>query len=203
MTFNHINRRLHLYLAMALLPWAVMYGISAIPFTRNSFFNDLYNDGIPQWTTRSEQAYSRPVPEGRSADVLRPFAKEVIDDLGIEITSAYGAYRPNSKRIMIFTYDFWSNTRMVYDIDKQHITIQDRRFRWDQFLTGWHARGGYRQDDTLNTLWSVVVDLVSIGFVLWVASGIYMWWLLKSTRTWGFVALGSGFFIFFIFLFTL
>jgi hypothetical protein len=203
MTFNHINRRLHLYLALILLPWAMMYGISAIPFAHNSFFNTLYKDGVPQWTTRFEQPYDRPVPEKWSADVLRPFAKEVIDDLDIKINSAYGAYRPNKRQIMINVYDFWNNTRMVYDIEKQHITVQDKRFRWDQFFTSLHARGGFRQDTFLDTLWCVVIDIVSLGFILWSCSGIYMWWLLKGTRRWGTIALGGGFLSFVIFLVTL
>lgn len=203
MSFNHFNRRLHLYLAMILLPWAVMYGISAIPFTRNSYFNELYKDGVPQWTTRYEQAYDRVPPEKWTADVLRPFAKKVIDDLGIEITSAYGAYRPNNREIIVLVFDFWNNTRMRYNIENKTITVQDKRFRWDQFFTSLHARGGYRQDGFLNTTWSVIVDLVSIGFILWVASGLYMWWQLKGTRKWGALAVGSGLISFVIFLMTL
>jgi hypothetical protein len=203
MTFNHLNRRLHLYLALILLPWSVMYGISAIPFAHNRFFGDLYDDGVPQWTTRLEQAYDRPAPDQWSADVLRPFAKQVLDDFDIEITSAYGAYRPNKRQIMISAYDFWNNTRLVYDLEKQLITVQDKRFRWDQFFTGLHARGGFRQGTILDTFWCVIIDLVSLGFILWGISGIYMWWLLKGTRRWGMLALGGGFFSFVIFLFTL
>ena len=35
MTFSHVNRRVHLYLALALLPWFFMYGISSVPFVHN------------------------------------------------------------------------------------------------------------------------------------------------------------------------
>ena len=45
-----------------------------------------------------------------------------------------------------------------------------------------------------------IIDLVAIGFVLWVLSGIYMWWQLKQTRIWGYVALGGGCLTFLIFL---
>ena len=38
MTFSHLNRRLHLYLGLALLPWFFMYGISSVPFAHNQFF---------------------------------------------------------------------------------------------------------------------------------------------------------------------
>lgn len=203
MTFNHINRRLHLYLALALLPWIFLYGISAIPFTRNETFNKLYEDGVPQWIMRFERPYDRPTPDGNDEAVLRPFAKQVIDDLGLTVKGAYGAYRPNKHQIIIYVHDFFNDTRATYDIEKHHITIEDKRFRWDQFFTSLHARGGYHQDGILNDLWALIIDIVCIGFVLWVASGIVMWWQLKQTRIWGFVALCGGVLSFAIFLMTL
>jgi len=37
MTFSHLNRRVHLYAGLALLPWFFMYGISSVPFAHNEF----------------------------------------------------------------------------------------------------------------------------------------------------------------------
>lgn len=203
MTFNHLNRRLHLYLAMVLLPWFLMYGISAIPFTRNAYFNSLYNDGVPMWTTRFEQAYTRPAPENRLPDTLQKFAKAVVTDLNLEVTGSLGAYQPNNRRINVYLVTFWHHTRITYDIENQHIKAEDKRFRWDQFFTTLHARGGYHQDGFLNDLWALIVDIIGLAFILWVASGIYMWWQLKQTRRWGIVALGSGILSFVIFLMVL
>jgi hypothetical protein len=63
-----------------------------------------------------------------------------------------------------------------------------------------HARGGFEQDRFLDKLWGVVVDLVCLGMLLWIITGIYMWWKLPSTRRWGWLALGSGIasFVFFV-----
>lgn len=200
MTFNHFNRRFHLYLALALLPWFAMYGISSIPFVRNSYFRTLYNDGIPQWTTRLEKAYDRPVPD---TDNYRPFAKQVVQDLGLEIDGAFGIGRPNSRRLNIYLINLWHHTRITYYLHQKQIKVEDKRFRWDQFFTTLHARGGFQQDSVLNDAWAVVVDLVCIGFLLWIASGIIMWWQLSQTRKWGFLALGGGVLSFVIFLLAL
>ncbi|MFT5367794.1 MAG: hypothetical protein ACI8V2_002755 [Candidatus Latescibacterota bacterium] len=200
MTFNHINRRLHLYLALVLLPWFLMYGISAIPFTRNAYFNNLYKDGVPMWTTRIAQAYKRPAPKDRLPDTLQQFAKEVVNDLNLEVTGSLGAHQPNDKRINIYLVDFRHHIRITYNLAQKNIKVEDKRFRWDQFFTTLHARGGYQQDSFLNDLWAFVVDMISLSFIFWVASGIYMWWHLKQTRRWGIVALGSGFLSFVIFL---
>ena len=83
MSFNHFNRRLHLYLAMVLLPWVFMYGISSIPFTRNAYFNNLYKDGVPMWTTRLEQSYDRAVPVEKTPENLQAFAKHFSRELNV------------------------------------------------------------------------------------------------------------------------
>jgi hypothetical protein len=70
-------------------------------------------------------------------------------------------------------------------------------------LSGLHQRGGFGHGSFMNDLWGVVVDIVSVGFILWVVSGLYMWWHLKQARKWGFVALGSGCAVFALFLFLL
>ena len=37
MTFSHVNRRVHLYLGLFLLPWLFMYGLSSVPFAHTPF----------------------------------------------------------------------------------------------------------------------------------------------------------------------
>jgi hypothetical protein len=203
MTFNHFNRRLHLYLALVLLPWFFMYGVSAIPFTRHVYFDALYKDGVPLWTTRFQQAYDRPAPKNRRPETLQQFAQKVVADLNIEVTGSLGAHQPNDSRVNIYLVDFWDHVRITYNIEKQKITVEDKRFRWDHFVTTLHARGGYRQDSFLNDAWAFIVDLVSLSFILWVASGLYMWWQLKQTRRWGWFALGGGVLSFVLFLLVL
>ena len=76
--------------------------------------------------------------------------------------------------------------------DRKVLTAEDRRFRWDQFLTGMHARGGFEHDTTLQRSWSLVVDLVQIGILLWIASGLVMWWELRGHRRWGALTMLAG-----------
>ena len=98
------------------------------------------------------------------------------------------------------TLTFWHSTQVKYFPERKLLRMEDRRFRWDEFLTGMHARGGFEDRRPLNLSWSIIVDLVCIGFILWIASGIYMWWKLPQTRTWGWLALGAGVAVFALFL---
>ena len=64
-----------------------------------------------------------------------------------------------------------------------------------------HARGGFENRQIpLSIGWSIIVDVVCVGCIVWIASGIYMWWKIGSARAWGWLALGGGTVVFTLFL---
>jgi hypothetical protein len=190
MTFSHFNRRVHLYLGLALLPWFFMYGISSVPFAHNQFFEQRdAAKGVPLWTLRFERTVDLAVPEDPAA--LRSLGAALLEAAGIKGTS-FGAYRQSPTQINVYSYSFWKSTQLKYFVDQKKLTVEDRRFRWDHFLTGMHARGGFEQEGFLQTSWSVVVDLVCLGMIVWIASGLYMWWALRGHRRWGALAILGG-----------
>jgi hypothetical protein len=196
-TYSHLNRRLHLYLGLALLPWFFMYGVSSVPFAHNQFFERRdAAKGLPLWTLRAERTLDVPVPE--SAEGLRAFGATLLKESGIDGTS-FGTYRQSQTQINVYSYSFWKSTQLKYFVDQKKLTVEDRRFRWDHFLTGMHARGGFEQEGILQRSWSVVVDIVSVAMIVWVASGLYMWWELPGQRRWGWLAIlaGAASFLFF------
>jgi len=194
--FNLINRRTHLYLGLFFLPWILMYGLSSVPFSHN--MNKLFDDGGPQWTDRFERPFSRPLPAQAE---MREFAAAILEELGLE--GAFGTYMPNPKRLNIYMPDFISPAQVIYYVDEQRLVVRDKRFRLDHFLTGMHARGGYQHDSLLNDAWALIVDIVCLGMVLWVISGIIIWWQMGQARFWGKVCLAGGALSFVCFLLAL
>jgi hypothetical protein len=198
MTFPHINRRTHLYLGLFLTPWVLLYAVSSIPFSHNSYFEDRDKQlGLPLWTKTHEGPYDLgPIPESGS---LRPLAEKVARDFRM-LDASYGAYRQSPKQLNIYIHTFWKSTQFKYFIEEKRIVAEDRRFRGDHFLTGMHARGGFEDGRFFPIAWAVVIDLVCLGFLVWVASGLYMWWSLPGLRKWGWVALAGGLASFALFL---
>ena len=197
MTFPHFNRRLHLYLGLCLLPWLFMYGVSSIPFAHGQFFQKRDEARqVPLWTVRLQRALDLPVPEDPLA--LRDFGRAVLQEVGVNAPN-FGVGRPNRTTVNIYAFSFLQSTRVVYAIDQKKVTVEDRRFRFDQFLTGLHARGGFEQDGFLQDSWAVVIDLVSVALVLWIVSGLYLWWGVPGHRGWGWLAIlaGAGSFLMF------
>ena len=190
MTFAHLNRRTHLYLGMALLPWFLMYGLSSIPFAHTAFFErrDAAR-GLPMWTLRATHTVDLPVSEDPRE--LRALGAALLRQAGVSAGS-FGVYRQTPTQLNVYAYSFRHSTQLKYYIDQQRMTVEDRRFRWDQFLTGMHGRGGFEQEGLLDRSWSVIVDLVCAAILLWIATGLYMWWGLPASRAWGWVTIAAG-----------
>jgi hypothetical protein len=197
MNWQFVNRRVHLYAALSLLPWFVVYGVSSIPFSHPQWGDNYYNDGVPLWKLRFERPYDVPVPEGD----LRPLGRQILKDTGIN--ASFGVYRQSETQINVYAYTFLQSTQIKYFVDRKLLRVEDRRFRWDHFFTGMHARGGFQQESFLDDAWAVLVDVVCAGFLIWIASGLIMWWQLKPHRKGGWLALAAGFATFGWFLFGL
>jgi len=196
MSFPILIRRIHLYLGLFLLPWFFLYGVSSIPFSHNTFFQQRY--GAAEWSVRFDRAYELDIAPEASP---RQVGERILQDAGL--TGAFGANRAGDGRWNVYRHDFWSATRVTYFPDRKRLLAEDRGFRWDHFLTGWHARGGFDQDSVLEDAWGVAVDLVQIGILLWIATGVYMWWQIRQLRGWGALALGGGVLSFAVFLLAL
>jgi hypothetical protein len=199
MTKTHINRRLHLYLALFLLPWFLMYGVSSFAFSHGTYFEELDKaKNLPLWKVTAEKSnYEMPPQED-----LKAFAGRIVRDNGLPADASYGAYRQSPTQINVYVYSFWKSTQVKCFLEEKRIVVEDRRFRWDHFLTGMHAKGGFEQGG-LHDLWAIVIDLVCLGMLLWVITGLVMWWHLPPTRNWGWLAIAAGALSFALFLWRL
>jgi hypothetical protein len=195
----HLTRRTHLYLGLFLLPWFFMYGVSSVPFSHAAWVQSFYKDGVPDWTLRSERPYEIEVPPGND---LRAVGARMLEDSGVE-EGAFGAYRERGGRVVVYRHDFWRATRITYFPDQKRLAAEDKRFRWDQFFTGMHARGGFAQEGLLDRGWAVIVDLVCVSMLIWIASGLVMWWQVSGHRIWGGIAIAAGVAAFALFLLVL
>jgi hypothetical protein len=173
-------RRLHLYLGLFLLPWVVLFGVSSYPFNHPRPVQ-------PKWTVVLDRPYTLEVPPG--AD-LRTIGQRIHSDAGF--SGGFYVNQPNAKRINVQHPDFRHPTRIAYFVEEKRLLAERREFVGSQFLTSMHARNGYELDSFWDTVWAVLVDVTCVAFLVWIASGLVMWWMLPGSRSWGWVALGAG-----------
>lgn len=199
-SFNVFLRRLHLYVALTCLPWFLMYGITAIAFNNGGWFDapdDLYNLSGPTWT--KEQSWPCSINVPAEGNVPREVAAQILDVAGIQ-ANAFNAFRLGGRQVYVNLSDFWQQRRLAYDPDQKELSLYSRQPVAETTMTLMHSRAGYHHDSLINDLWAVMVDATVIGMLVWVATGLYMWWQQTSMRRLGGVALAAGALTFIAFL---
>ncbi len=181
MSLMLVIRRVHLYLGMFLAPWVILFGLSSLPLNHASLQRPV------RWTVRDERPYQRPIAPG--AD-LRDVGREILADAGL--AGGFNVSRPSPTRIVVNRPNFRRFARVTYDLAAGRLTIADRTAAWPQSLTAMHTRAGFYNRSPGNSFWAVLIDVLCVGLVVWIATGLTMWWQLRGSRTWGWVALGAG-----------
>ena len=189
MAFDKINRRTHLYLGMFLLPWFLMYGVSSIVFAHHELLDQHFDGGISDWSRLYEREYHIEIPAGAPG---RAVGAQILRDNGVQWEGSWGTYSPRDGEFVVYMFDFWSSQRLTYFSNEKRILAEKERFRWDHFLGGMHTRAEFDQDLLLADAWAVTVDFVMMAILLWIATGLIMFWGVRHARFWGFLALGGG-----------
>jgi hypothetical protein len=184
MTFDKFNRRTHLYLGLFLMPWLFMYGLSSFIIIHQSWFRA--NQPFASQTL-FEKDYHRPVSD--QAD-LRATAQAILKDCNLE--GAFWADKPKPDTLHIDRFSFWESTSLTYSIKDQKLTAKRQPMRASQGIMRMHFRGGYGQPTFWDKFWGLLVDFACVGIIIWVASGLIMWWRLPRLKAWGAIAVGGG-----------
>ena len=198
-TFDKINRRTHLYLGLFLMPWLMMYGVSSFIVIHNSWFRQ---DPLPK-ETLFEKPYSRPVTsQGKNNDPeMRAAAEEILKDSNLE--GAFWVDKPNADTLHINRFTFRDSISLTYSLKDQKLKAVRQPMRSLQLPVRMHFRGGYTQPTFGDKLWGLLVDIACVGILIWVASGLIMWWRLPRVRSWGSIAVGAGILSFLVLVWTL
>ena len=201
MTFDKLNRRTHLYLGLFLLPWLFMYGLSSFIIIHQSWFG--LNKQERHYETLYEKEYRHPVTAQGSNNEpqLRAAAREILKDCNLD--GAFWVDKPNPDTLHIDRFDFWGSTSLTYSIKDQKLRVERQRMRVPQAIIRMHFRGGYLQPDFWNKFWGLLVDIACLGIIIWIISGLIMWWRLPRLRLWGAVALCGGILSFALLVWTL
>lgn len=199
MIFTVFARRVHMYLALFLVPWVLVYGLSAVVMNHMSFFAGLYGQSWGQFVKEEETTYDGPLPEGADARTIAPL---ILKDLGLEGTHWADAKRDGS-RITINRGGMIQPRRITFTPADRTLVVERQTFQWPLFLRRLHVRRGYSQPYLADGLWAAGVDLVIVAILTWGFSGLWIWYKMKKARRWGTLCVAVGCILFAVFLVTI
>lgn len=198
-TFDKLNRRSHLYLGLFLMPWLLMYGVSSFIVIHNKWFQR----ERPARELVFEKSYSRPVnlAGANNSPELRAAAEEILKECNLE--GAFWVDKPGADRLHIERFSFRDSISLIYSAKDGKVKAERQTIPWTQLPQRMHFRGGYEQPGFGNKFWGLLVDVACFSIIIWVVSGLIMWWRLPRVRTWGAIAVAGGIISFALLIWTL
>jgi len=189
-------RRIHLYLALFLIPWILMYTVSTFVMNHRFLFHEPPPEPPPKYSIERELVYPGEMPDGATPQQI---ALQLLATLDLD--GAHAVARPfSSEKVIINRQHPVSPRRITYTAADKKVVIEKLEFSGAGFLERMHRRRGFQHNYLLEDLWAISVDLTIGALLLLSLTGLWMWWELRVTRPLGAIALGTGIALFAIFL---
>jgi hypothetical protein len=198
MMIARIVRRTHMYFALFLFPWVLMYALSTLVMNHRGLFVGAYGEGPVPFVEERRLLYDGAFPENAE---LRTISTAILTSVGLD--GAHAVSRRKDGTIAINRNDLLTPRRLTYSPSDRTLVIEKMPSRPNAFLERFHRRRGYATGYGLDTVWAVSVDAFIVAMVFWVLSGLWMWWEMKVTRMLGLTALLAGAGVFAMYLLTL
>ena len=191
--FSKVLRRTHLYLALFLTPWVLMYAVSTFVMNHRDRFRGR-PPAPPQWERVSEGAYEGVFPDAASPAIQ---ARQILMSLNLD-----GAHQVSMRegKLVIQRNTALQPMRLTFAPESKQLLVERQAADSSAFLERMHRRRGYQLPYARDGVWAFTVDLFIGGVIFWALSGLWMWWELKATRKLGALALAGGFGLFAFFL---
>lgn len=185
-------RRIHLYLALFLVPWILMYTASTFVMNHRSLFHGPPPAPPPKFEVERELVYPGEMPEGATPQQI---ALQLLATLDMD--GAHAVVRPFSPgKVVVNRQHPVAPRRITYTAAGKKVVVEKMVFSGAGFLERMHRRRGFQHDYALEDLWAVSVDFTIVALLLLSLTGLWMWWELRVTRPLGALAIGAGFALF-------
>ncbi|MEZ4699144.1 MAG: PepSY-associated TM helix domain-containing protein [Rhodothermales bacterium] len=196
LTPSRLIRRTHLFLALFLTPWVLMYALSTISMHHRLLFTGEERRVDPGYELVSEQRYERAPAEGEDRHAV---AERILADLDLEGAFSVRGDLETGPLTIVRDRPIGAR-RITYDPAAATVRIERQRFGLAFVLEMLHRRRGFQHPFFAHDAWAFIVDSVIVAILLWAATGLWMWWEMLKTRRLGALFLAAGVALFALFL---
>jgi hypothetical protein len=197
--FSRVVRRTHMYLALFLTPWIVMYSLSSLVFNHIGTVNAWFGGPPNQFEQVAEIEYR----DALTADMPpADAAKQILLDLDLDGAHFLPA-SADPDRLVIMRQLPYRMKRLTYMRNEGRVIIEQQKANLPGILTRLHTRHGFEQKYAAMQLWGLGVELTVLAMLFWIASGLWLWWEIKPARKWGAAFAFTGLALFAVMLFAI
>src|SRR5215213_797302 len=109
MNVSLLVRRTHMYLALFVFPWLLMYAVSTAVMNHRTLFADASGGNTPSFSREREMVYDGVFAEGADLEAM---ARQILASLDLD--GAHGVTRRKDGTIAITRNDLVTPRRIVY-----------------------------------------------------------------------------------------
>jgi hypothetical protein len=196
---SRLIRRTHMYLALFLTPWMIIYALSGLVLNHFETVRGWYGGKYADFEKIAEHSYDTAF----SADATpRQIGAQILADLGLAGSFNVPANPPAGR--LVFNRSAMATVhRVTYFRAERRVLVEKQKLSAPVLLNRAHFRSGYEQPFLAAKIWGAIVDLAVVGMLFWILSGVLMWWEIKPARAWGAVCALGGCGIFGVLLATI
>jgi hypothetical protein len=191
-TPSKLIRRTHMYLALFLTPWLIIYALSGLVLNHFQTIRNAYGENFNKFEKVEERDYTAAFSSDTDAKMA---GAQILEHLGLS-----GSFNvqgtPDQAQMVINRNGALAVHRITYFPKRDRLLVEKLSLTAPAFLNRAHFRHGYEHAFVASKIWAVILDLVIVAMLFWVASGLWMWWEIKPARAWGavFALVGLGMF---------
>ena len=168
---DRLMRALHLYTGMFLVPWMMVYAISAFLVNHKEWFG---KEIQPTWEVSQEIDFDPgPAFPQDSEEQARAILKH------LDLDGAHRVTGDDPSQLIIFRNCATGYYRISWQREPSRLVVQKQQpCSFYSFVNALHFQHGYFKPHLANLpwlIWGIVVDIITISTVLWVITGIYIW----------------------------
>jgi len=188
LSWDRLMRASHLYTGMFLVPWMVVYAVSAFCLNHSAWFVEK-SQPAQKWEAERETDFA---PDATFPADPDEQAKAILAALDLE-----GAYRimgvPDANQLTVIRLCVPGHYRVTWQRQRNRVSIDRLKpASFYAFVNNLHFVMGHGQSSLVYVTWAVVVDAVTISTIVWVISGIYLWARRPRKRLVGGLCITTG-----------
>ena len=191
--WDRVMRVSHLYTGLFLVPWMMVYAISAFCLNHYTWFDALKL--TPKWVTVRQATYTADaafpkLPEEQAVVLLRHLDLEGPHNI---------MGTPTANQLSLWRSCAAGNYRITWQRQNSRLLVEQQQpASFYSFVNNLHFIRGYPHPYLATQVWAVVVDITAISTIIWVISGIWLWARKPRERRLGGLCLAAGCLLFIV-----
>lgn len=190
---SKLIRRTHMYLALFLPPWMLMYALSTMAMQHRDLFSG--GEGPPAYEHQRTTTYDGGFAPGADP---KQMGEQLLTHL--QMRGLFQAKQLDDGKLEVVRFNPVQNRRLTFNPADKSLVIETSVVPAGRALENMHRLRGYQSGFASRTAWAAVVDLVIAAMVFWCLSGLWLWWQLKTTRRLGAIFALAGLLWFIVFM---